>query len=225
MRTENCKFLKLIIKQLIVLFVLISSLHAYAQYEDQLIQFSGMVISEDSLKSLPYTHVINKTQNQSAMTNPTGFFSCVVEKGDSIIFSRIGYRSALFIIPLDNDSLNIYNNKSELSIVQTLKSDTILLPVAVIYPWLNKMFFKEAFIKTIIPMDDYERAKHNLALILSDVGYDVLPMDGMENQKYYLQSEAGKWYTAGQYPTINLLNPMAWAKFIQAFRNGDFKRK
>jgi hypothetical protein len=34
-----------------------------------------------------------------------------------------------------------------------------------------------------------------------------------------------RMYYAGQYPSISLLNPVAWAKFIQAWKNGDFKRK
>jgi hypothetical protein len=29
----------------------------------------------------------------------------------------------------------------------------------------------------------------------------------------------------GQLPKNNLLNPIAWAQFIQAWKNGDFRRK
>jgi hypothetical protein len=78
-------------------------------------------------------------------------------------------------------------------------------------------------------MDDIQRAKRNLAIILADVSYDNLPMDGMENQKLYIQEASGMWYYAGQnYGNLwsnNLLSPIAWAKFIQAIRNGDFKKK
>ena len=34
-----------------------------------------------------------------------------------------------------------------------------------------------------------------------------------------------KVYTAGQYPVNNLLNPIAWAQFIDAWRQGKFKKK
>jgi hypothetical protein len=34
-----------------------------------------------------------------------------------------------------------------------------------------------------------------------------------------------KLYYSGGTPTINLFNPIAWAQFLQAWRNGDFKKK
>ena len=30
---------------------------------------------------------------------------------------------------------------------------------------------------------------------------------------------------AGQAPPVNLLNPVAWAKFMQALKSGDLKRQ
>jgi hypothetical protein len=32
-------------------------------------------------------------------------------------------------------------------------------------------------------------------------------------------------YYAGGTPPINLFNPIAWAQFLQAWQNGEFKRK
>ena len=49
--------------------------------------------------------------------------------------------------------------------------------------------------------------------------------DGNENADIYLRQQAAKFYTYGQYPSIQLLNPMAWAKFFEAWKNGDFKNK
>ena len=54
---------------------------------------------------------------------------------------------------------------------------------------------------------------------------ESMSMDGAMNQKYYLQQRNSRLYYAGQLPPNNLLNPIAWAKFIQAWKNGDFKRK
>jgi len=50
-------------------------------------------------------------------------------------------------------------------------------------------------------------------------------MDGSMNFKNQMQQQYSKLYYAGQLPPNNLLNPIAWAKFIQAWQNGDFKRK
>jgi hypothetical protein len=34
-----------------------------------------------------------------------------------------------------------------------------------------------------------------------------------------------KLYHSGQAPPISLMNPFAWSKFIEAWKNGDFKRQ
>jgi len=41
----------------------------------------------------------------------------------------------------------------------------------------------------------------------------------------YMSSQADKLYYKGQTMPNNLLNPIAWAKFIQAWKRGDFKKK
>ena len=212
---------------LLFLFLIIVS-DLKSQNDAGLVQVSGLVISEDSLKYLPYTHVVNVSKSMGTLTNLSGFFSFVAEKGDTVIFSRIGYKNALFVIPFSEEG-SFFWLKDEISVIQTMKVDTILLPETIIYPWLNVLFFKEAFVKTKIPMDDIQRAKRNLAIILADVSYDNLPMDGLENQKFYIQEASGMWYYAGQnYGNLmsnNLFSPIAWAKFFEAIRNGDFKKK
>jgi len=47
---------------------------------------------------------------------------------------------------------------------------------------------------------------------------------GGEAANYALKQNAQKYYSAGQTPPIGLLNPLAWAQFIQAWKRGDFKR-
>ena len=53
----------------------------------------------------------------------------------------------------------------------------------------------------------------------------TLPADGREAVKYQMQQQANKYYYSGQLPPMNILNPMAWADFIQAWKRGDFKNK
>ena len=53
----------------------------------------------------------------------------------------------------------------------------------------------------------------------------VYPSDGREATNYYLRQGAAKAYYAGQAPPQNIFNPFAWAEFIKAWKNGDFKKK
>ena len=52
-----------------------------------------------------------------------------------------------------------------------------------------------------------------------------MKMDAQSNYRYAMQQYLTKVYTAGQYPTISLLNPIAWAQFIDAWRKGKLKIK
>jgi hypothetical protein len=50
-------------------------------------------------------------------------------------------------------------------------------------------------------------------------------MDASLNYKMVAANQQSKLYYAGQVPRNNLLNPIAWAQFIQAWKEGKFKSK
>ena len=52
-----------------------------------------------------------------------------------------------------------------------------------------------------------------------------VPMSSRENQIFDMQREYTKLYDMGQVYTISLADPLAWAKFLQAWKRGDFKSK
>jgi hypothetical protein len=184
----------------------------------KLIQFSGVVVEKDSLKPVPYTIIIIKNKKRGTVCDYFGFFSFVAQERDTIEFSAVGYKKGYFIIP-DSLSSNKY------SLIQVLHNDTIMLPMTTIYPWPSKEQFKKEFLAVKIPEDDYDRAQKNLDQQQMQMQYETMPMDGSMNFKNKMQEQYSKLYYAGQLPPNNLLNPIAWAKFIKAWRNGDFKKK
>jgi hypothetical protein len=208
-----------IAKLLLFLIIMSVSLDSYSQYQERdLIQFSGVIVSQDSLKPIPFSNISIKNTKRGTMTDFYGFFSFVAKKNDTIEMSSVGYKRAVFIIP-DTLTVNRY------SLIQALGSDTVMLTETVIYPWPTTEQFKQAFLKTQIPEDDYERAKKNLALAEMKERYKAMGMDAGMNYKNYIDNRTSKLYYAGQYPANNLLNPFAWAKFIKAWREGKFKRE
>jgi hypothetical protein len=52
-----------------------------------------------------------------------------------------------------------------------------------------------------------------------------LAMDGSMNFRSQMDQHSTRLYYAGQLPPNNLLNPIAWSKFIQMWQNGAFKKK
>ena len=188
------------------------------EYYKNLVQFSGAVVTGDSLHPVAFTHIIDHKTGFGTISDYYGYFSFVANKGDSITFSAIGFKKGLFVIP---DT--IHNNRY--TMFQVMTSDTVYLSETVIYPWPTKEQFKEAFLKLDIPDDDLEIARKNLDRYELYVRAQAMPMDGSMNYRNYIDQTVSKLYYAGQTQPISLLNPFAWAQFIKAWEDGKFKRK
>jgi hypothetical protein len=184
----------------------------------ELVQFSGVIVNNDSLTPIPFVNVMIKSTYRGTVTDFYGFFSFVAQKKDTIIFSCLGYKTAMYVVP---DSLT----EKRYSIIQVLFSDTINLDEVFVYPWPSREEFKESFMHLQIPNDDYQRALYNLDRQRLLEHMNVTAMDGGMNYHYQMQQYQNKIYHAGQAPPMNILNPLAWAQFIEAWKRGDFKKK
>jgi hypothetical protein len=206
-------------KVLYTLFLMfLLSLSGLAQNKEKLVQFSGVVVASDSLQPVPFASVMIRHANRGTVTDYYGFFSFVAIKGDTVDFSYLGYRKGMFIIP---DTLT----EERYSLIQVLVRDTVTLKETVIYPWPSKEEFRRAFLELNVPDNDLARAERNLQLAERKEVKDAVPYDGSINYKYAMQQQQSRLYNAGQYPTSNLFNPLAWAQFIKAWKEGAFKKK
>lgn len=211
-------------KLILLTGLVLSFAFSYAQSRDDLVQFSGIVVTADSLDPVPFTNIVVNNTSRGTTSDYFGFFSIVVHKKDIITFSAVGYKKVVYRIP-DTLSADRY------SLIQVMTSDTIMLSETVIYPWPTKEQFRYAFLKLNVPDDDIEIARKNMErMAMKDADRkhrdpDLYAMDGYQNYKNYTSNMADRLYYAGQAPPNNLLNPFAWAKFIEAWKRGDFKRK
>lgn len=183
----------------------------------EVVQISGMVVTGDSLAPLPYATVFRLRDLRGTMTDLNGFFSIPALAGDTITISSIGYLTQAFTVPTDLEL-------PRMNVVQPLGRDTVALDEAFIYPWPTKERFKEEFLQLQLSPDAYAIGQERLdpaALYdrLMEVG-----RDGGEVYNYTIQQQAQQNYYAGQLPPINVFNPIAWAKFIDAVRNGSLKQ-
>jgi hypothetical protein len=186
--------------------------------EDELVQFSGIVVTADSLNPVPYSNIVIKNTRRGTVADYYGYFSFVAFKTDTILFSAVGFKKGIYTIP-DTLTGNRY------SMIQVMSSDTVMLTQTVIYPWPSREKFKEAFLKLNVPDDDFERARKNLDMTqLRDIAANY-PMDGSMNFRNSMQLYQDKLYYNGQTQPITILNPFAWAEFIKAWKEGKFKRK
>lgn len=188
------------------------------QYRDSVVQLYGVVMTADSLQGIPSCSVIVDGKGRGTITSYDGVFSIAVLKGDKITFSSIGFKNRTIEIPK-----NIQEN--QYSVIQLMVSDTAYLPATILRPRPTRAQFERDFLNTKAPDDLYEIARKNTDEAQRRLLINSLPADGREAVNYQLRQQANKAYYSGQLPPMNILNPAAWADFIQAWKRGDFKRK
>src|SRR5210317_807646 len=171
---------------------------------DDLIQFTGVILTTDSLLPIPLAHIIVINSMRGTVSDFSGYFSFVAKKRDTVEFSAVGFKTAHFIIP---DTID--NNRY--SMIQVMSTDTIWLTETVIYPWPTKEQFKEAFLTLEIPDDDLELARKNLNQQQLWARAQNLPAEGSVSFKYLVHQQVDKLYYNGQTQPITILNPFAWA--------------
>ncbi|HIB77074.1 MAG TPA: carboxypeptidase-like regulatory domain-containing protein [Flavobacteriales bacterium] len=182
----------------------------------EVVQVSGLVVTGDSLMPLAYATVYRVSDSRGTMTDSQGFFSLPILEGDTLRFSSTGYISREVMIPHGGE-------RSRISLVQPMGRDTIMINNAYIYPWPSRDAFKKDFMA--LGLDDDMYAIGEQALDPFDI-YDRLIDVGLDGQAASTQSlrQMSQDYShQGSVPTTNLLNPVAWARFIQAIKNGDLK--
>lgn len=185
---------------------------------NQVVQIAGITVSGDSLVPVPFANVLIKGNYSGTLCDFSGFFSIVAKAGDTLVFSSFGYRRNEYVIP---DSLN----SKQYSLIQIMDRDTVVLPVTDIKVWPTYEQFKKAFLETEVPGSDLARAEKNLNRENIARKAANLHLGASGNQKLMLAQRRSKLYSAGQLPPNNLLNPIAWMKFIKAWKEGKLGKQ
>lgn len=203
----------------IILIGFVTSMMAQAKKDNNVVQVSGIVMTSDSLYPVSYATIAIKGTSRGTYANYEGFFSIVARKGETLQFAAIGYESKEYTIPGDHIG-------DRLTLVQLLTDDAYNLPETVVFPWPSREHLKLEFLALDVRKDLEDRAQENLEQRqLAAIG-EAMAMDGNENGDLYLRQQAQSYYHyGGQTPYQGIFNAFAWAKFIKAWKNGDFKRK
>ena len=194
---------------------------AKAQFEsvrDSVVQLYGVVMTADSLVGIPAVSICVKGQNRCTITNEQGVFSLVVLKGDVVEFSHVSYKPKSYTIPRTLEG-------TQQSMIQLMITDTVYLPMTIIKPRPTPEQFARDFVNTKVPDDDIEIARQNTSEAKRRVLMKTTAADGGEATSLQMRNIATKASYAGQAPPMNIFNPAAWAKFIEAWKRGDFKNK
>ncbi|NOT37051.1 MAG: carboxypeptidase-like regulatory domain-containing protein [Saprospiraceae bacterium] len=203
------------------LFFLLNTAASIAICQDNsLIQVSGIIysIEADKIRPLPYGEVSIKNTFRVMYGNETAFYSIAAQRGDTLTFNYLSYEEEFFIVP--------QNYKGDLITLNVkLKQDTIYLPKAIIQAWPSKEHFRPEFLAMEVEESMYQIAMANLAKDRIQELMLLTSKDGTENASLYLSQQAQKYYYAGQIKPMNIMSPLAWMEFFNAWKRGDFKKK
>jgi hypothetical protein len=181
------------------------------------LQLSGVVLDQDSLTPIPFVSIMVNDKGK-AVSDYYGFFTVVVSPGDVCQFLSVTHKTRFYKVD-DTCSLKHYYA------IQVLTKDTIQLANVDVYPWPSKDEFKRAFLQLDLAATDYDRADKNLNQSTLTYIERNMTVSGLEAYQNSRQNYYTKVYTAGQQPQIQLMNPIAWAQFIDSWRKKNKKDK
>ncbi len=179
-------------------------------------QVSG-TIRNDLYQPIDYVHVVNINLNKGTITDQNGRFSIVCMKKDTLVFSSMGYKKLYMAIPDTIEDQFVFHDIY-------LDQDTVEIREVKIFPWKTYDEFKRAFLALDIEDKEREAAERNIALIKQQIILNTGSDPGL-GYKYTMYNHNIDAMNLGIGPQNNLLNPIAWGRFIQSLKNGDFKDK
>jgi hypothetical protein len=203
----------------LLLLVVVAIIPGNAQTKKRVIQLSGVVLEEDSVSGVPVpgVHVYVPKAGRGTTTNGMGFFSMPVLEGDEIIVSAVGYEHQKVTVASDWPEYQ--------TIIIALTQDTTFLPTVDVFAFPTEEVFKQAVLAMNMPLDNNGIDKRNFNEELLALMIKTTPMDGYQNQRYYLDQWANSSTSKFQPVTNPFLNVFNWAKFFSGLKQNDSKKK
>jgi hypothetical protein len=184
----------------------------------KVVQVSGVVVTGKEQNGVPGVYFYVPKAGRGAISNQVGFFSLATSPGDSAIITAIGFKRQYYIVPNDG--------RQSISVIITLREDTIYTPEVEVLPFPTEELFKEAFLTLKLPEEGQTiNARKNLSPKAIAKLANQLPNDGSMNFRQYVIQQSAINANRTFSPTIQLTNPFAWARFIQSVRRGDLKKR
>jgi hypothetical protein len=205
--------MRLIRRLFISVLLVMAGIFAYGQDIDstKYIQIDGLTLDETG-SIVSNVGIYSFKLRRGASSDNRGIFSVISTPGDTVFYTLPGYRPTLLLIPEKLTSLHFITD------VRIIR-DTITIEEVVVLPWKTYSEFKKAVAQAKANTPEIENMNFNIALVKQQIYSDLNAKPG-EGYRYTMQQMSDNLYSRGQLPYNNLLNPMAWTRFIKGLKNG-----
>lgn len=218
MKVSNSKIAPLFLILVMTLCISgINSVHAQDVPERKIVQLSGIILNADSTVAIPGVNIYVPRKGRGTSSNRFGYFSMPVIAGDSVVFSFIGLKRQAIKVPE-----NIEDDK--LSYILTMVEDEFALAEVQVMPYPTEEEFKNAILALNIE-EERPLNRGNLSPQLLLRWAEEMPASGNENFRQFTNMQMMQGMDRYGPRPLPLLNPFAWAQFIQSIKRGDLKNK
>jgi hypothetical protein len=204
-------------KFLCLILFLVCSVAAFGQGQKRVVQVSGLVVSGEQAQGVPGVAFFVPKAGRGVTSNQYGYFSLATLAGDSALISGLGFKKQYYLVPDDG--------RQSISVIIYLQEDTLMYPVVEVFPYPTEELFKQAFLDLKLPEAEMDRMRRNLEPeLLAQLRIDA-GMGAQGNYRYFVNQQAYTQANRQMAPTVQLLNPFAWKRFIESVKRGDLKSK
>jgi len=199
-------------------FIFLTLASASGQEKERFFQVTGIITDEDN-RALASVGVVSLKLRRGTLSEKTGIYSITSTPGDTILFKALGFKKKFVIVP------NVFEERMLKKDI-VMYPDTIPIENVVVMPWKNYNEFIKDMTTPAPVSPEIENMNENLAniekAVANEIGVKITPEAGY---RYAMQQNFNQMATRNQSPVNNLLNPLAWAKFINGVKSGLFKNQ
>jgi hypothetical protein len=203
---------------ILLLGLITPALSGQEDRRERFVQVSG-IITDENYRPVSGVSIISRKLKRATISEPTGIYSITSTPGDTIFFRALGFKRYHTIIPPD------YTEKSA-NVDILLETDTIQIEAVNILPWKSYSEFLMDMTREK-PVDPLiENMNDNIASIYVAISTQThVAVSPEAGYRYAMEQNFNATATRNQYPYNNLLNPLAWAKFIKGVKGGMLKNQ
>ncbi len=185
---------------------------------DRLVQVTGVVRMQDTSDVIPYMGIYVKNSNSGTLSSENGLFSLLAYKGDTLVFSRVGFKSRELVIPSNWDK-NFYTT------TQYFIQDTFVLNDFVVRPYMTSDEFDYAMRYKEYDPDLNAAIKENTSRDVITMMLRNMPSGSGDGAAFLQRQQSYQNSYYGQQAPIGLFNPFKWADFYKSVQRGDYRKK
>ena len=213
MKPRQFRFVKFIFTLILFGSLFISFFETQAQEKENLhiVQVSGLIMNQDSSYTIPGVHIYEPRRGRGTVSDFKGWFSKAFVAGDTLIVSAVNFKNQRIVVP---DSVGDRH-----TLIVALEEEITQLEDVEISPFPTEEIFKEAILAMNLNQDQRTVLEDFEPEIIRQL-VQSLPMGASPEMNYrFMMNRQFTELQNRSGPQVNpLLNPFAWAKFIQSLK-------